>query len=184
MTSPLHESSPERSSSREKHSRPHFWSLFTEPLEPSEPSYQVVAQAALAIQTMEYEDPLYETVYEYWKESIKEARKTEHSVAVNAEEYIALVNHVAPVIQGKRPSYSELKQKMDIVEFVERHADRMIHAAGKFRTQCILPDHAERTPSFWVYPATQSYYCFGCHQGGDLIDLIKKMGLDPYEVIR
>ncbi len=36
---------------------------------------------------------------------------------------------------------------------------------------CPLPDHADRSPSFTVYPETDSWYCFGCCRGGDVLDL-------------
>lgn len=39
----------------------------------------------------------------------------------------------------------------------------------------LCPFHSERTPSFTVYPATQSFYCFGCGAGGDVITFIMKI---------
>ncbi len=39
----------------------------------------------------------------------------------------------------------------------------------------LCPFHSEKTPSFTVYPADNSFYCFGCGIGGDPITFIKKM---------
>lgn len=39
----------------------------------------------------------------------------------------------------------------------------------------LCPFHSERTPSFTVYPQTQSYYCFGCGAGGNAIDFIMRI---------
>ena len=39
----------------------------------------------------------------------------------------------------------------------------------------LCPFHNEKTPSFTVYPETSSYYCFGCHAGGDVITFIKNI---------
>ena len=38
----------------------------------------------------------------------------------------------------------------------------------------LCPFHNEKTPSFTVFPATQSFYCFGCGAGGDVITFIMK----------
>ncbi|MBP5231644.1 MAG: DNA primase, partial [Clostridia bacterium] len=35
------------------------------------------------------------------------------------------------------------------------------------------PFHSDKTPSFTVFPGTQSYYCFGCHAGGDVITFVE-----------
>lgn len=37
----------------------------------------------------------------------------------------------------------------------------------------LCPFHSEKTPSFTVYPDSQSYYCFGCGSGGDVITFIR-----------
>ena len=36
----------------------------------------------------------------------------------------------------------------------------------------LCPFHNEKTPSFHVYTDTQSYYCFGCHKGGNIFTYI------------
>ena len=38
----------------------------------------------------------------------------------------------------------------------------------------LCPFHSERTPSFTVFPNTQSFYCFGCNAGGSVITFIEK----------
>ena len=36
------------------------------------------------------------------------------------------------------------------------------------------PFHSEKTPSFTVFPATKSFYCFGCGAGGDVVSFIMR----------
>ncbi len=37
-----------------------------------------------------------------------------------------------------------------------------------------VPFHNEKTPSFAVYPDTQSFYCFGCGAAGDVINFVSQ----------
>ena len=49
----------------------------------------------------------------------------------------------------------------------------------------LCPFHSEKSPSFYVYPETQSYYCFGCGSGGDVITFIKKINnIDYVEAVK
>ena len=48
----------------------------------------------------------------------------------------------------------------------------------------LCPFHSERTPSFTVFPATKSFYCFGCGAGGDVITFMMRIeNLDYPEAI-
>ena len=38
----------------------------------------------------------------------------------------------------------------------------------------LCPFHNEKSPSFTVFPATKSFYCFGCGAGGDVITFTMK----------
>ncbi|MGN1480378.1 CHC2 zinc finger domain-containing protein, partial [Porcipelethomonas sp.] len=49
----------------------------------------------------------------------------------------------------------------------------------------LCPFHAEKTPSFHVYTDTQSFYCFGCGAGGDVITFTKRIeNLEYIEAVR
>lgn len=37
---------------------------------------------------------------------------------------------------------------------------------------CRCPVHGEKTGSMKLYPGQRGWYCFGCHQGGSVIDLV------------
>lgn len=48
----------------------------------------------------------------------------------------------------------------------------------------LCPLHPEKTPSFKIYSPTNSWYCFGCAQGGDSISLVQKaLNLDFIDAV-
>ena len=50
---------------------------------------------------------------------------------------------------------------------------------------CSCPFHSEKTPSCTVFTDTQSFYCFGCQAGGDVITFIMKAeNLDFIEAVK
>lgn len=49
----------------------------------------------------------------------------------------------------------------------------------------LCPFHSEKTPSFHIYTDTQSFYCFGCGAGGDVITFTKRIeNLDYIEAVK
>ncbi|HZP57814.1 MAG TPA: DNA primase [Dehalococcoidia bacterium] len=77
----------------------------------------------------------------------------------------------------------EIKQRIDIVDLVSEHVQ--LRKAGRaFVGLC--PFHQERTPSFSVDPARQTWHCFGaCGTGGDIFAFVmKRQGCDFREALR
>lgn len=51
--------------------------------------------------------------------------------------------------------------------------------------KCLCPFHSEKSPSCVVYTQNQSFYCFGCGAGGDVITFTKRIeNLETYEAIK
>ena len=49
----------------------------------------------------------------------------------------------------------------------------------------LCPFHSERTPSFTVFTRSNSFYCFGCGAGGDVITFIKRIeNLDYIDAVK
>ena len=63
-----------------------------------------------------------------------------------------------------------LKMSNDIVNVMSSYVE-LKRASRDY--VCLCPFHAERTPSCHVYTGTQSFYCFGCGAGGDVITFIR-----------
>lgn len=77
---------------------------------------------------------------------------------------------------------TELRQRADIENTISSYVN--IKRQGKI-SKGLCPFHNEKTPSFTVYPDTQSYYCFGCGNGGDVITFIKNIeNLDYIDAVR
>lgn len=70
----------------------------------------------------------------------------------------------------------QVRAANDIVDVIGA-AIPLKRAGATFRALC--PFHKEKTPSFHVNPRRQSFYCFGCHKGGDVFTFIREYeGLD------
>lgn len=77
---------------------------------------------------------------------------------------------------------NELKYNTDIEQVIGRYVQ--LRRRGRNLTG-LCPFHSEKTPSFTVYPDTQSFYCFGCGAGGDAITFMRKIeNLDYMEAVR
>ncbi len=73
-------------------------------------------------------------------------------------------------------SVDQIKSKIDIVTLVSSYI-QLERAGTNFKGRC--PFHNERTPSFFVSPDRNSYYCFGCHAKGDIFTFVQEFeGVD------
>ena len=66
----------------------------------------------------------------------------------------------------------ELRDKNEISEVIGSYVN--LRQRGTTMTG-LCPFHNEKTPSFTVYLETQSYYCFGCGAGGDVVTFVRNM---------
>ena len=66
----------------------------------------------------------------------------------------------------------EVVRRNDIEEVVGQYVQ--LRHRGRTCTG-LCPFHNEKTPSFVVYPETQSFYCFGCGAAGDAINFVRKI---------
>ena len=71
----------------------------------------------------------------------------------------------------------ELTRRTDIVGLVGSYVQ--LKRKGRLYGG-LCPFHSEKSPSFYVYPDTQSFYCFGCGAGGDAITFAKKINSIDY----
>ena len=76
----------------------------------------------------------------------------------------------------------ELRSRNDITSVISGYVQ--LRRRGRNEVG-LCPFHGEKTPSFTVYPDTESFYCFGCGIGGDVINFIRHAeNLDYFDAVR
>ena len=66
-----------------------------------------------------------------------------------------------------------VKQQADIVRIIGDYIK--LKKAGAQNYSGLCPFHGEKTASFSVHATKQFYYCFGCHEKGDVFKFIQKI---------
>jgi DNA primase len=86
------------------------------------------------------------------------------------------------VAQIPKESIEQVLSATDIVDLIQSYVP-LKRAGSQFRANC--PFHNEKTPSFYVNPARQSFHCFGCGKGGDAIAFVRDYENLPFmEAVR
>ncbi len=75
-----------------------------------------------------------------------------------------------------RRRFKKLMEKANIIKVVRLYLGNVpMKKSGrlwslKYLMKC--PFHDEKTPSFAIFPNSNSFCCYGCGQSGDIIDLV------------
>jgi DNA primase len=73
----------------------------------------------------------------------------------------------------REESIQEVREKAPIEEVVGAYVTLRKAGGGSLKGLC--PFHDEKSPSFNVTPARNFFHCFGCQEGGGVIDFLMKM---------
>src|SRR3989475_9969485 len=76
----------------------------------------------------------------------------------------------------------DLRMQANILQVVQEYVP-LRRAGTTYKGLC--PFHGEKTPSFTVTPARDSWKCFGCGEGGDIFSFVmKRDGLSFPEALK
>ncbi|MCF6289636.1 MAG: DNA primase [Desulfobacterales bacterium] len=70
---------------------------------------------------------------------------------------------------AQQDAVRQVKEAAQIVDIIGEVVE-LKRAGANLKGLC--PFHAEKTPSFMVSPARQSFHCFGCNEGGDVFSFL------------
>jgi DNA primase len=76
-----------------------------------------------------------------------------------------------PPLPGSSSGVQELKSRLPIGDLIGRFVP-LRPSGHRLVGRC--PFHGDHTPSFMVYPGTQSFHCFGCRAHGDVFAFLMR----------
>ncbi len=76
--------------------------------------------------------------------------------------------------------FNFIKRTVHILDVVNEYTTLKKSGGLYWKSPC--PFHQEKTPSFTVSPDKEIFYCFGCHESGDVISFVAKIEkMSPFE---
>src|SRR5690606_285587 len=77
-----------------------------------------------------------------------------------------------------RDDIASVRERAPIEDIVGQHVTLKSAGVGSMKGLC--PFHDERSPSFHVRPGVGRWHCFGCGEGGDVIEFVMRMDGLPF----
>jgi hypothetical protein len=110
------------------------------------------------------------------------------SPIMEAEKNILRLKRMQSIFSQRNGKLERWQEKLEkarqypITELAESELD--FRQSSKNLT-ALCPFHNEKNPSFYIYPETNTFHCFGCQEHGDVIKLTQHLyGLDFKEAVR
>lgn len=125
-----------------------------------------------------------ESVRWFWREWLK-INEGQELIIVGG--HITRLKRFLQARKGRHPkgwfTQEEIKQARDVpIESVL--VDCKFKRSGR-NLVSLCPLHQEKTPSFYVYTDSNSFYCYGCQEGGNIIKLVQLIhGFNFVEAMR
>ncbi len=111
----------------------------------------------------------------FWREWIK---ATEGQKLFEVDTHISRLKHLLWISKNRqakklnRLSEDEMSSALQVPIETLLSKDVRLRRSGS-RIVCLCPLHEEHTPSFFIYPDSNTCWCFGCNQGGNSINLVR-----------
>lgn len=106
--------------------------------------------------------------YRYW------LKITDGKELYEAERHLMRLKRLLFATKNQLPKghISEHAKQQSLATPIESLIEQDLRKSGKNLT-CLCPLHKEKNPSFFIYPETNNFWCFGCNQGGDVITFVR-----------
>ena len=119
-------------------------------------------------------DPQNKELYKLWIEDIEKDQK-EINREIKRLVYLRIFTIRAkekPLLSEKSLSDLDIQSSKEIP--IENFYDGKLQPSGRGRLVGACEFHEDKTPSFTIYKDQNSWFCFSCTAGGDVIDYVKK----------
>ena len=109
----------------------------------------------------------------FWREWVK---VNEGQELLKVDGHIARLKRLLAVARGwgLKGRITEEKIQQALHTPIENIANQHLKLYKSGRALVgLCPFHPEKHPSFFIYPETNSCWCYGCNQGGDVINFVR-----------
>lgn len=110
----------------------------------------------------------------FWREWVKQ---TDGRELITAEKHILRLKRFIWMAEKRKPSNGWIDEETK-AQALSVPIETLLETEYRTsrRTACTLcPFHDEKTPSFYIYTDSNTFWCFGCGQGGDAIHFVRSL---------